>query len=105
MPQFSVYKNKNAATRARVPYLLDVQSNLLGELETRVVVPLYAATALKENALTVLSPRLEVEGKELVAMTPQLAGISRKELGAEVGQLIEQRDTIMRAMDFLITGI
>lgn len=105
MPQFSVYKNKNAATRARVPYLLDVQSNLLSELETRVVVPLYTATALKGNALTVLNPRLEVEGKELVAMTPQLAGISRKELGAEVGKLTEQRDSIMRALDFLIAGI
>ncbi|HEX5837236.1 MAG TPA: CcdB family protein [Anaerolineales bacterium] len=105
MPQFSVYKNKNAATKARVPYLLDVQSNLLSELETRVVVPLYIATALKGNALTVLNPRFEVEGKGLVAMTPQLAGISRKELGAEVGQLTDQRDAIIRAMDFLITGI
>lgn len=54
MPQFSVYKNKNAATKARVPYLLDVQSNLLSELETRVVVPLNLATAMKGNALTVL---------------------------------------------------
>lgn len=105
MPQFSVYKNKNAATKARVPYLLDVQSNLLSELETRVVVPLYAATAIKAGAMTVLTPRLEVEGKELVAMTPQLSGISRKELGAEVGQLADQRDTIIRALDLLITGI
>lgn len=105
MPQFSVYKNKNAATKARVPYLLDVQSDLLSELETRVVVPLYAATAMKGNALTVLTPRLEVEGKELVVMTPQLAGISRKELGVEVDQLNDQRDLIIRALDFLITGI
>lgn len=105
MPQFSVYKNKNAATKARVPYLLDVQSNLLSELETRVVVPLYAAAAIKASAMTVLTPRFEVEGKELVAMTPQLAGISRKELGAEVGQLAGQRDPIIRALDLLITGI
>lgn len=83
MPQFSVYKNKNSETKARVPYLLDVQSNLLSELETRVVVPLYAATAMKGAALTVLTPTFEVEGKEYVAMTPQLAGISRKELASE----------------------
>lgn len=105
MPQFSVYKNQNTATRARVPYLLDVQSNLLSELETRVVVPLYTAAAVKGSALTVLTPRFEVEGKDLVAMTPQLAGISRKELGAEVDQLAHQRDEIIRALDFLITGI
>ena len=105
MPQFSVYKNKNAATKARVPYLLDVQSNLLSELETRVVVPLCVATAMKGNALTVLTPRFEIEGKELVAMTPQLAGISRKGLGAEVGQLNDQREAIIRALDFLFTGV
>lgn len=105
MPQFSVYKNKNAATKVRVPYLLDVQSDLLSELETRVVVPLYAAAAVKGSVLTVLTPRFEVEGKDLVAMTPQLAGISRKELGPEVEQLTHQRDEIVRALDFLITGI
>lgn len=105
MPQFSVYKNRNAATRARVPYLLDVQSNLLSELETRVVVPLYTAAAMKGDALAVLTPRFEVEGKALVAMTPQVAGISRKELGAEVGRLTDQREEILRALDFLTTGI
>ena len=36
MPQFSVYKNKNAATRARFPFLLDIQSDLLDPLATRV---------------------------------------------------------------------
>lgn len=105
MPQFSVYKNKNAATKERVPYLLDVQCNLLSELETRVVVPLYTATTIKASAMTVLTPRFEVDGKELVAMTPQLAGISRKELGAEVEQLADKRDAIVRALDFLITGV
>lgn len=105
MPQFSVYKNKNAATRARVPYLLDVQSNLLTELETRVVVPLYVAATLKGSSMTVLTPRFEVEGRELVAMTPQLAGISRKELGAEVAQLNDQGNAIVQALDFLITGV
>lgn len=104
MPQFSVYKNKNAATRARVPYLLDVQSNLLSELETRVVIPLYAAATMKGSVLTVLTPRLEIEGKEYVALTPQLAGISRKELGVEVAALTLQREAIMAALDFLVTG-
>jgi len=105
MPQFSVFKNKNPATKARVPYLLDIQSNLLSELETRVVVPLYAATAMKGKAIAVLTPTFEIEGKEYVAMTPQLAGISRKELGAEVEELTAYRDNIIAALDFLVTGI
>ncbi|MGH8711698.1 MAG: CcdB family protein, partial [Burkholderiales bacterium] len=40
MAQFDVYRNANPATRARIPYLLDVQSDLLEPLTTRVVVPL-----------------------------------------------------------------
>lgn len=103
MPQFSVYKNKNPVTKVRVPYLLDVQSNLLSELETRVVVPLYTATAMKGKTLTVLTPTFEIEGKEYVAITPQLAGISRKELGAKVAELTACRDTIIAALDLLIT--
>ncbi|MFZ5531584.1 MAG: CcdB family protein [Pseudomonadota bacterium] len=47
------------ATRARVPCFLDVQGSLLSALEARVVVPLYAATALKDNALTVLNPPIQ----------------------------------------------
>ena len=39
MAQFDVYRNPNAASRARIPYLLDVQSGLLDPLATRIVVP------------------------------------------------------------------
>ena len=40
MPQFAVHRNRNAATRARYPLLVDVQSDLLAGMGTRVVVPL-----------------------------------------------------------------
>lgn len=105
MLQFTVYKNKNSATKARVPYLLDIQNNLLSELETRVVIPLYATATMKGKALTVLTPAIEIDGKDYVAMTPQLAGISKKELGAEVAELTAYRDRIIAALDFLVTGI
>lgn len=105
MPQFTVYKNKSADTKMRIPYLLDVQNNLLGELDTRVVIPLYASAALKGKVLTTLTPIFEVEGREYVLMTPQLAGISRKALGAEAADFSMHRDAIIAALDFLITGV
>lgn len=105
MPQFTVYKNKNSGTKARIPYLLDVQSNLLSDLDTRIVIPLYMPTALKGKTLTTLTPTVAVEDKAYVLMTPQLAGISIKELGAEVADLAAHRDCIVAALDFLITGI
>jgi hypothetical protein len=37
-------------------------------------------------------------------MTPQLAGIGRTELGAAVGNLASERQAILAATDFLLTG-
>jgi len=76
MPQFAVYKNRNETTRGRFPLLLDVQSDLLEPLNTRVVVPLSLAAAAKTRAMEALTPKLGVAGKEYVMVTPQLAGIS-----------------------------
>jgi toxin CcdB len=38
MPQFAVYRNRNPASRTRFPLLLDIQSDLLEPLTTRVVI-------------------------------------------------------------------
>jgi hypothetical protein len=45
MAQFDVYENQNAATCQSIPYLLDVQVDLLNALGTRVVVPLVTASS------------------------------------------------------------
>ena len=105
MPQFAVHKNINPATRAAVPLLLDVQSDLLSELGTRVVVPLYPASTLQGKMLRTLTPRFEIEGEHYVMMTPQMAGIANKQLGAIVADLAAQGDEIIAALDLLITGI
>ena len=49
-------------------------------------------------------PVIRFEGEVFVLMTPQLAGISRRELGPSVGSLAQQRDAIVAAMDFLLMG-
>lgn len=105
MPRFAVYRNANPATRSAVPFLLDVQSDLIADLDTRVVVPLYTAPSMKGKILRTLTPLLEVDGKPYVMVTPQLAGVSAKQLGAQVGDLTAQHDAIMAAIDFLTSGI
>ena len=40
MAQFDVHRNLNSASANAMPFLLDVQSDLLNGLATRVVVPL-----------------------------------------------------------------
>jgi toxin CcdB len=105
MPQFAVYKNRNETTRGRFPLLLDVQSDLLEPLNTRVVVPLCLATASKSRAMETLTPKLAVAGKDYLMVTPQLAGISMRELGVIVETLSSERAKIISALDLLIAGI
>lgn len=40
MTQFYIYENKNSKINKDVPYLLDIQNDILKNLSTRVVVPL-----------------------------------------------------------------
>ena len=84
MPQFCVYRNKNAVTRARFPFLLDIQSDLLDPLATRVVVPLAAAGPARSRSMQTLTPAIRVEGKSYQMITPQLAGVAARELGPVV---------------------
>ncbi len=105
MAQFSVYKNKNPKTRTAYPYLVDVQSDLLRDLRTRVVVPLVKLTALGKKPIKNLTPVLDVNGQKFIMLVPQLAGISLDDLGPEVTSATEYRHDIIAALDFLITGI
>ena len=52
-----------------------------------------------------LTPILTFEGQEYLMLTPQLAGIPTRELGALAGDLAAQRAVITAAVDFLIAGI
>lgn len=104
MAQFTVYRNKNARSRALFPFLVDVQSDLLDDLQTRVVIPLSKAAALTKKPVGNLTPIVQFEGDDYVLMTPELAGMAREDLGAVAGSLADRRATIFAAIDFLRSG-
>jgi toxin CcdB len=105
MPQFALYRYRNPASHARFPLLLDIQSDLLEPLATRVVVPLAPATSARPRSMRTLTPVLKFEREEYVTLTPQVAGISTSELGPATGKLASERDAIVAAVDFLLAGI
>jgi toxin CcdB len=104
MPQFSVYRNKSARTKATFPLLVDVQSDLLEDLQTRVVIPLSKIASLNKRPLTQLTPILQFENDQYVLMTPELAGVAQSDLGVAAGSLTQFRDAIVAALDFLTVG-
>jgi toxin CcdB len=105
MAQFDVHRNPSAASRARIPYLLDVQSGLLDTLATRIVVPLCKPDVLAGKPAERLNPAFEIEGKRLLMLTPELAAVPRKALGERVANLADERAAIIAALDLALTGI
>ena len=105
MAQFDVYRNPNPATRARIPYLLDVQSDLLDSLSTRVVVPLCKPEVLSNKLADRLIPAFDIEGRKTAMLTPELASVSGKALGERVANIAGERTAIIAALDLVFTGI
>lgn len=105
MTQFVAYKNQNPDSMASYPYLLEIQSDFLSELQTTVVLPLMPARLGSAIAMTRLNPVVEIEDQKFVVMTQDVAGIARKDLAKASRDLRQHRAEIMAALDFLISGI
>lgn len=98
MARFDVYRNAGGAG-----YLLDVQSDLLQGLNTRVVVPLLPPEHAPQPARH-LNPVLEVERTQVVMTTQFLAAVADSELGQAITRLEQSRDEITAALDMLFIG-
>ena len=103
MAQFDVFRNLNPETNQDIPYLLDVQVDLLEELSTRVIVPLYLSSIIPKPA-KYLNPVFSIENNSVVMSTAELAGIPKGILGEKTTNLINDREVIIGALDFLVTG-
>ena len=98
MTQYSVFRNPEGAG-----FLLDVQSDLLDEFNTRVVVPLLPQGAAP-SAANRLNPVFDIGGEAHVMMTQYLAAIPAGMLTAPVGNLSQRSDSVTGALDMLFHG-
>ena len=103
--RFDVFRNPNATAVKHIPFLLVLQSELLHDLPTRVVVPLARANAIKGPSVTMLNLEFEVGGVRVVMLTQQIAAVPLDVLRKQETNLETQRDAILRALDFLFSGI
>ena len=104
MQQFGVYRNRNKATRSAYPLLLNVQSDLISDTGTRVVVPL-VEDGRGIPAMPPLAPAVTINGNVYVMATPLMAGIELADLGVLEADLSVERERVMAALDFLVSGI
>jgi toxin CcdB len=105
MAQFDVYLNPGKTSKVHYPYLVDIQSSLLNELATRIVIPLGKRSAFGGEAMQGLTPEISFADQELLLLTLQISSVSEKHLKNPVGSLSHFRDQIVGALDMAITGI
>lgn len=98
MARFDVYRHPDGNG-----YLLDVQTDLLSHLNTRIAVPLLPASIAPKPAQT-LNPCFDIAGESVVMATQFMAAIPASLLRDPFTRLESRRDDIVAAIDFLMQG-
>ncbi|QOL14215.1 CcdB family protein [Dickeya dianthicola] len=98
------YTYRNNGNSRAYPYLLDVQSDIIGELHTRLVIPLFPEEKVNASVVKRLTPVLPVEGCDYLVMTHEMASVRLSRLGPLVMNAQAYRQSIKAALDFLLDG-
>ena len=103
MSQYCIHKNISSSKKS-YPFLLDVQSSLLSNLNTRLVIPLSPVESFNNQLIKNVNISIRIQNKDYILLTQQMAAIPESMLGDEVVCCDDQRHDILGCIDFLITG-
>lgn len=97
MARFSVHQMPGGSL------VVNLQSDLLGWAETRIVAPLMPLNQSPPPAKH-LNPVIAIDGTQFVLIIQSMAAVRTSALGAAVGDLSEYHDEITRAVDMVFQG-
>ena len=97
MSRFDFYKSGNARG-----LLLDIQSDLLDEFGSRVVVPLLPAEDMQ--SVSRLHPVFVINDERYIMSTHLIFAIPVDRLGAKIGSLAQEDLVITSAVEKLLSG-
>ena len=100
--QYDVFDNPSAATRAKVPYVVVLQSHLFEALPTLVIAPVMRLDQSVPSGKILIE--VDFADERLVVNVAFLANTERQRLGRSRGSLAAYEDDIRRAIDRLFTG-
>lgn len=99
MARFDIYSNPGK-NRKSVPFLVDIQSNVISGLATRVVVPLRPLATFASLSLPGdLFPLIAIDGVDHFLDMPQMGAIPSTELKSKVGSAQAHQFAIQSALD------
>ena len=103
MPQFDVYTNPMVDQRGLIPYWLDLQSDHISLLNSRVIIPLRTPRAMGPR-IEGLQPLVMVGKQSLCADVPSLVSFPSRLLKNPVARVDAQRHDLITALDYLNSG-
>lgn len=103
--QFDIYRNPSARMREQYPFGVDIQSDLLGSLATRMVAPLATTQLASSEVPRSLCPVFQVLGQQLMLLPFEAAPIPKTLLKTELQSLKRNASEINAAMDAVMSGI
>ena len=105
MAQFDVYTNPSTKTRNAYPYIVDIQSPLITDISTRIVILLGKLNHFRQEQMRGLTPEITYLEESYLLLTPQIASMPSRLLKQPIGSLSDFREEISSALDFAVTGI
>ncbi|MDH6166597.1 toxin CcdB [Variovorax boronicumulans] len=105
MAQFDIYANPDKAQRTAFPWCVDMQSDLLGVLPTRLVMPLTTQKYLPAKAPRRLCPLVQWDGETFFALPQMTAPFRVKDLGTAKGNVRLASNDLVAALDAVISGV
>ena len=103
--QFDIYRNPSSRMREQYPFVVDIQSDLLGSLATRMVVPLAITQLASSDVPRSLCPMFQVQGLQLMLLPFEAAPLPKSLLKTDVQSLKRFASEIVAAMDAMMSGI
>jgi len=108
MAQWDVYVNPSPRARDDLPFVIDVQSDLLSGLATRLVLPFApapAGTPLPPGLPRRMSPRFDIAGHEVQLVPTEAGTVDASLLKRRVVSLRPEAHRIVDAYDAVISGV
>jgi toxin CcdB len=99
-----VFANPAPGTCRAFPFITVLQADLAGEGPGRIVAPL-APRAAMPGAVGRLLPTVTHDGAEFLLALEPMTSIPGKALRHKLGSIAAHRDDIIRALDWVFSGV
>jgi len=104
MAQFDVFPNPVARARPSYPYVVILQAEVARDSRERAVAPVAPRTAFAVVAGR-LTPIMNIDGDEFVVLVPSLTTVPVQGLRHAVASVVDRRDDLLAAVDYLFFGV